>query len=188
MNNVLDKIFKDVKRKNFLPPSVSNQADYDAPLPIGYGVTNSQPSTVRMMLEWLDVLPGQKILDVGSGSGWTTALLARLIGDNGKVIATERVPELVTFGRDNCQRLGINNVVFYQAEQLFGRSKDGPYDRILVSAAANEVPTELLDQLAKNGRMVIPVCDSILEITKDKSGNLQQKEHPGFMFVPLIKD
>jgi len=156
------------------------------PLPIGFGQTNSQPSTVRLMLEWLDVHPGQKVLDVGSGSGWTTALLAYMTGKEGQVFAVERIPELVSFGRSNCERLGLKNIEFHPAGDAYGYPAAAPYDRILVSAAAKDVPSELVDQLADDGRMVIPVHDSVIIISKDKQGQLEQKAHPGFIFVPLI--
>jgi protein-L-isoaspartate(D-aspartate) O-methyltransferase len=187
----MDKVaeaFVKYPRENFLPEDIKSESDWDSPLPIGYGQTNSQPSTVMTMLEWLDVQPGQKALDIGSGSGWTTALLAYLVGDKGNVVATERIPELVKFGKDNCYMLGIGNVEFFQASQEFGREKDGPYDRILVSASAGEVPKTLLKQLAKNGIMVIPVKNSIWIIKKDGKGKITSTEHPGFVFVPLLTD
>src|SRR3990167_6480482 len=95
--------FKAVPRSYFLPPKIRTQADLDSALPIGHGQTISQPYTVRLMLNWLDVKPGNNILDVGSGSGWTTALLAYLTGPRGRVIAIERLPELVKTGAHNCQ-------------------------------------------------------------------------------------
>ena len=178
--------FKAVPRKNFLPGRAKTAAILDMPLSIGYGQTNSQPTTVRMMLEWLDAQPSNKVLDVGSGSGWTTALLSHLVAPKGKVIAVERVPELVEFGRKNCEKLGLKNVEFHQADDVFGWPEGAPYNRILVSAAAREIPPELIDQLAPGGRMVIPVKNSIFVINKDKKGQLQSHEHPGFVFVPLI--
>lgn len=185
MDNV-NKAFEAVKREDFLPPELSASTDLDAPLPIGYGQTNSQPTTVRLMLEWLEVEPGNKILDVGSGSGWTTALLAHLAGHNGKVYAVEIVPELVDFGRDNAEAAGTQNVEFHQAGREFGLPRFAPFDRILVSAAAQEVPQELLDQLKPGGKMVIPLKNDILEIEKLPDGTLDMFPHPGFVFVPLI--
>lgn len=185
----IEKAFKAVSRENFLPLGMLDQAARDVPLPIGYGQTNSQPSTVRLMLEWLKVRSGNKVLDVGSGSGWTTALLAHLAGKKGKIIAVERISELVKTGRDNCRRLGIKNVEFNKTlPSTFGWPKDASYDRILVSAAANELPLELVDQLARGGRMVIPVKGSILVIVKDEKNHVHIEEYPGFAFVPLIDD
>jgi protein-L-isoaspartate(D-aspartate) O-methyltransferase len=186
MANSIDEAFRAVPRQAFLPPAVAAEAGLDAPLPIGFGQTNSQPTTVAMMLDWLAVEPGQKILDVGSGSGWTSALLAFLAGPAGQVIAVEKLPELVRFGRDNCARLGVKNVKFHEAGRQYGWPASAPYDRILVSAAAQAVPPELIGQLATGGRLVIPVKSSVFVITKDESGMTEQTEHPGFAFVPLV--
>ncbi|MBX4199374.1 protein-L-isoaspartate O-methyltransferase [Candidatus Saccharibacteria bacterium] len=175
-----------VPRENFLPAYAKGQ-HVDVPLPIGFGQTNSQPTTVRMMLEWLEVEKGDTVLDVGSGSGWTTALLSHLVGPSGKVCAVELIPELVEFGRDNCQRFGVRNAKFHQAGEAFGLPKYAPYDRILVSASARELPDELLDQIKVGGKMVIPVGRDILEIEKLSEDNYETRTHHGFVFVPLIK-
>jgi protein-L-isoaspartate(D-aspartate) O-methyltransferase len=108
------------------------------------------------------------------------------VGPKGAVIAVEKVPELVEFGRNNCKRAGCKNVTFHQAGKTFGWLEDAPYDRILVSAAATELPQELVEQLKPGGRMVIPVEDSILTINKHKDGELEIEDNPGFAFVPLI--
>lgn len=184
--NRLDEAFNEVNRVEFLPPEVKEFTDIDAPLQIGFGQTNSQPYTVKKMLAWLDVQPGDKVLDVGSGSGWTSALLAHLTGQLGSVMAVEIVPELVAMGRRNCQRLGVNNVVFFQAEQTFGLPAEAPFDKILVSATAKKLPNELVAQLKPGGKMVIPIKGSIWEIRKKKNGELIKMNHPGFAFVPLI--
>lgn len=183
----IDKAFKFTPRDNFLPDNYTGMVEVDMPLPIGYGQTNSQPSTVRMMLEWLEVEPGNKILDVGSGSGWTTALLANLTGPKGMVYAVEIVPELVRFGRANVERLDIKNARFYRAGKTFGLPDKAPFDRILVSAAAQKLPTELLDQLRVGGKMVIPVRSDVLEIEKTSDKTYETHRHPGFAFVPLIE-
>lgn len=182
----VSEVFKEVERRNFLPANVVEDTVLDSPLPIGFGQTNSQPTTVRMMLNWLEVEPGNKILDVGSGSGWTTALLSRLAGPRGKVYAVEIVPELTKFGRDNCQRLGITNCEFHTAGRQLGLPVYAPYDRILVSAAARELPKELVKQLIPGGKMVIPVGFDVLEIQKYENGELETFTHHGFAFVPLI--
>lgn len=182
----VEEAFNSVPRENFLPEYAKGRY-IDVPLPIGFGQTNSQPTTVRMMLEWLQVEEGNTVLDVGSGSGWTTALLSNLVGPSGKVCAVELIPELVEFGRDNCQRFGVRNAKFHQAGEAFGLPKCAPYDRILVSASARELPEELLDQLKVGGKMVIPVGRDILEIEKLSEDNTEIATHHGFVFVPLIK-
>jgi protein-L-isoaspartate(D-aspartate) O-methyltransferase len=183
--DAIEDAFAKVDRANFVPDHLNNQVFIDAPLPIGFGQTISQPTTVKMMLEWLEPQPGDKVLDVGSGSGWTAALLAHLVGPKGNVYALELIPELVEFGRQNAQRAGVANAKFFQAGKNFGQPKYAPYDGILVSAAARKVPQELIDQLADGGKMVIPVNNDILEIEKD-NGQTSTKKHPGFVFVPLI--
>ncbi len=182
----IDGAFEAVDRANFMPPEVKQLAEVDSAAPIGHGQTISQPYTVRAMLEWLDPQPSEKVLDVGSGSGWTAALLAKLVGSKGKVYAVERIPELMGFGRDNVERLGINNVEFHAAGDKLGLPDEAPFDRILVSAAADELPAELVEQLKVGGKMVIPVHKDILEITKLPGAKLDIKIHPGFVFVPLL--
>lgn len=186
MDEMLAAAFQAAPRYNFLPPEAVERSGLDRPLPIGFGQMNSQPSTVAMMLEWLQVEPDQKILDIGSGSGWTTALISHLTGSKGSVIAVEIVPQLVEFGQANCDRLGITNANFHQASIIYGWVSAAPYDRILVSAAGRRVPLELIEQLKPGGRLVIPVKSSVLVIDKDKTGETTQIEHPGFAFVPLI--
>ena len=183
--NKIDEAFQNINRAGFLPETVKDSVDTDAPLPIGYGQTNSQPTTVRWMLEWLDPHPGEKILDVGSGSGWMSALLAFLVGPTGMVYAVEKVPELVQFGADNCRKSDIQNVHFFVARATVGLTEFAPYNRILVSAAANELPKELLAQLKIGGRLVIPIKQSIHVINKLNDDEFEGIDHPGFMFVPL---
>lgn len=185
MNTLIDKAFSSVSRRDFLPRTQQTYADEDRPLPIGYGQTNSQPSTVKSMLEWLDARRGHKVLDVGSGSGWTSALLAKIVGKRGHVYATEIVPELLDFGRANCEKYNLSNVTFHTPQAYGGLSEYAPYDRILVSAASDrEVPPALVDQLADSGKLVIPVRNDIIEITKN--GQVTAKDHFGYAFVPLI--
>jgi len=184
----IDKAFKVTPRANFLPETQVVYAGLDIPIPIGYGQTNSQPTTVRLMLEWLSVSEGDKVLDVGSGSGWTTALLARLVGPNGMVYAVELLSLLVDFGQANVERLGIKNASFHLAEEVCGLPSKGPYQRILVSASAEKLPLSLLDQLIVGGRLVIPVGSDVLVINKFSKNDYKIDTHPGFAFVPLIAE
>jgi protein-L-isoaspartate(D-aspartate) O-methyltransferase len=186
--------FAKYDRVNFVPAAVKSSALEDRPLPIGYSQTISQPTTVEMMLEWLDAQPGDKVLDVGSGSGWSTALLSHIVGPKGRIYAVELVPELVEFGRQNAERAGVKNASFHQAGEHYGLPEHAPYDRILVSAAAYKLPKELVDQLKPGGpstssgqaKLVIPVHNSIYEISKNQKGEIKSIEHPGFVFVPLL--
>ena len=175
-----------IDRADFLPRLRRADARLDQPIPIGYGQTNSQPSTVYQMLHWLDARPGMRVLDLGSGSGWTTALLCRIVGKKGFVYAVERIPELLTFGSYNCSKYSFENVEFHQAGDALGLLAHAPYDRILVSAAANSLPGPLINQLAVGGRMVVPVGHTVLEVDKMTEDAYETIEHHGFIFVPLI--
>lgn len=184
--NTIAQAFKTVPRSYFLSDDEEESAGLDMPLPIGYGQTNSQPSTVRQMLEWLEVQQGDMILDVGSGSGWTTALLAYITGSTGFVYGVEVVPELVEIGRQNCNRVGVKNASIQEAGDTLGLPEHAPYDRILVSAATSKLPEELITQLKTGGRMVIPVEQSIYVIDKISQDEFEGYEYPGFVFVPLV--
>lgn len=181
----LDQAFSRIDRSEFLPDPVKGVSQVNSPLPIGHNQTNSQPSTVYKMLQWLEPQPGDKVLDIGSGSGWTTALLAKLVGDEGFVHAVEIVPELVEFGRQNCQRIGITNVQFYHAGSELGLPSHAPFQRILVSAATDHLPDQLLSQLAIGGKMVIPINNTMNIVTKSSQEHPEIIEEPGFAFVPL---
>lgn len=177
--------FKNVDRADFvLDPKVSDLYE-DHPLQIGHSQTISQPTTVAMMLEMLDAKKGQKVLDIGSGSGWTTALLSYIVGDGGSVVGCERVDELIEFGNRNLEKYEFKNSQIIHATDKLGIPGE-EFDRILVSAAAQQFPHELTEQLRVNGKLVIPVRNSIYEVTKRDDGTLDSVEHYGFTFVPLI--
>lgn len=183
----IEQAFRKYRRQNFVPDEVRGAVDFDIALPIGFGQTISQPTTVLNMLGWLEAEPGDHVLDVGSGSGWTTALLSYIVGPHGKVYAVDIIPELVEFGRTNCENAGVKNATFYQASDSYGLPEHAPYDRILVSAAAQNLPTELLDQLKIGGKLVIPVRNDIVEITKTSQTAYDTETHPGYVFVPLVQ-
>jgi protein-L-isoaspartate(D-aspartate) O-methyltransferase len=185
-NKSIDDAFLHTPRAEFLPASVRNLADIREALPIGHSQTNSQPDVVRQMLVWLNPKQGDNVLDVGSGSGWTAALLAHIVGPQGTVYAVERIPELLRFGKRNIRNAGIKNVRFYRAGSTLGLPAHAPYDRILVSASATELPRDLLDQLRIGGTMVIPVHHDIVVVRRDADGNVRTKAFPGYVFVPLV--
>lgn len=184
--HAVDKAFLEVNRADFLPDRFKHMAAIDAPLPIGYGQTNSQPSTVRQMLLWLGAEPGNKVLDIGSGSGWTTALLAALVQPGGKVYAVEKIKQLLDAGKANCKKAGVFGAEFFPAGNEYGLAGYAPYDRILVSASARELPEGLISQLVVGGKLVIPVGGTIWEITRTHESGYSQVAHPGFKFVPLV--
>ena len=186
MKDRVAEALETVPRVDFLPAEVRGLADADMPLSIGHGATNSQPWTVAYMLRLLDVRPGQRVLDVGSGSGWTSALLGWLVGESGEVIGVDIVPELVTMGRDHLgDRFGW--VRFEQTDAgVLGWPDAAPYDRILVSADGGRVPTELEDQLAPGGRMVVPARQQMVVVERAASGEVRRAETGDlFTFVPL---
>jgi len=183
----LKHAFKAVDRADFVPEDYKIEAYEDYPLPIGFEQTISQPTTVAFMLELLDVSEGNSVLDVGAGSGWTTALLSVLTGAKGFVYGIERIPELVIFAQENIDRYAFQNVEIRSSVKTLG-IPDKKFDRILVSAETDELPKELVDQLAPSGIMVLVVSGSIVKVTKDERGSIERKEFPGFAFVPLIHD
>ena len=177
--------FSSISRETFLPEEYKSFAGEDRPLNIGYGQTNSQPSTVAFMLELLQPQTGDTVLDVGAGSGWTTALLAHIVGKKGRVYGVEIVEELVEFGNNNLKLLSVKNASIQLADKEIGLASKAPFDRILVSAAAQNMPQALIDQLAFGGRMVLPIDYSIWSLDKQADGSIDTNEYPGFAFVPL---
>ena len=177
--------FAAVPREWFLPESARARAAYDGPIQIGHGQTNSQPRTVAAMLRLLDVRPGQRVLDVGSGSGWTTGLLAHLVGPEGEVRGVELEPDLVAFGRANLARGGWTWARIDPAEPgVLGDPSGAPYDRVLVSAEARALPAELVAQLGEEGRMVAPV-DGVMLLVEHLAGSARVSRHGHYRFVPL---
>ena len=183
---LVKEAFSKIDRGDFVSEDYLYEAYQDYPLPIGQGQTISQPTTVAFMLEKLEITPGQKILDVGSGSGFTTALLAQMTGEAGEVYAVEKLPELVELGRNNLKKYTFDNAEIFESGEMVGLPEHAPYDRILVSAASRQLPEALVDQLEAGGIIVIPIGESICKIIKKDDEKLEKKEYPGFLFVPLI--
>lgn len=188
--------FKKIKRADFILPEDVDKADLDAPLSIGFGQTISQPATVAFMLEKLRPRPGDKILDVGAGSGWTAALLANLAGEKGRVFGLERIKELAAFASVNLDKYNFikkGAVQIIYTDGYGGLPEFAPFDKILVSAAAAEIPAALLKQLKVGGRLVLPVgrrfdSQSIMVVDKISEAGFRKKAYPGFIFVPLMKE
>lgn len=178
--------FAAIPRADFLPPSQRPIATRDQALPIGFGQTNSQPTTVANMLLLLAVEPGQRVLDIGSGSGWSTGLLAWYTGPTGSVLGVERVPQLVAAGSQALAGFDMPWAEIRQARpDVLGWPDDGPYDRILVSAMATELAPEIVDQLAVGGVLVAPVAGVMLRVVRTETGH-DVTRHGRYVFVPLI--
>jgi protein-L-isoaspartate(D-aspartate) O-methyltransferase len=186
-SEAVERAFEAAPREGFLPAKQRRWAGVDRALAIGYGQTNSQPTTVRNMLRYLDVRPGLRVLDVGCGSGWSTALLGYLVGSTGTVVATEIVPELVDFARANLFAHDLGWVEVVEAgPEVLGLPERAPYDRILVSAEARTLPGQLVEQLAPGGVMVLPVAGRLTEVRRTPDGTVEVIERGAYAFVPLV--
>ena len=176
----------EVPRERFVPARKSREAYQDHPVPIGHGQTISQPYVAALMLQELDPLPEHRVLDVGSGSGYQTALLARLVKH---VYAVERISELSENASGAIADLNVTNVSFRTGDGSLGWAEEAPFDRIICGAAAPHVPAPWLDQLADGGRMVLPVGQvesQMLVVVEKSGGETQTRTICGVRFVKLI--
>jgi protein-L-isoaspartate(D-aspartate) O-methyltransferase len=179
-----------VPREWFLPPHLAADAYHDAPLPIGNGQTISQPYVVALMTHELQPRRTDRILEIGTGSGYQTAVLSRL-APSGKIFTIERLPDLLVEAEDRFRRLGLTNIETRLGDGAPGWPEAAPFDGIIVAAAAPHIPAPLVAQLAPGGRLVIPVGDLtaqelvILERPMN-GGAVQQRQAGGVRFVPLI--
>ena len=188
MTDAVDAAFAALPRTGFLPWAQRRRAAQDRPLPIGHAQTSSQPSTVAAMLRLLEVPRGARVLDVGAGSGWTTALIGHLVGPSGSVLGLELEPELAVWGAQNVAATDQGWARLEPADpDVLGRPGQGPYDRILVSAEGRELPTTLTDQLAVGGRMVLPVRGEMLLVERrgPAAEAVTVTRHGAYRFVPL---
>lgn len=175
--------FERTDRVHFVPERYRSYAYDDTPLPLAPGSTISQPSTVAFMLELLGAEPGNHILDIGAGSGWTTALLARLAGPTGRVLGLEINKSLAERAHARLHKLGVDNAAVKHTTDL--GTPGETYERILVGASAKAVPRTLVEQLDIGGVMVVPVKDTILRIERTGQDTTTVQEFRGFVFVPL---
>lgn len=184
----LESAFKRVDRADFVLPAYRAAAYDNQPLPIGFGQTISQPYTVAFMLGLLNVRPGQKILEIGSGSGWQTALLARLVGEKGKVVALERVKELAGMTVKNLAAYPklARSCLVVCADGSEGFKDKAPYHAVVAAASAKEIPAAWKTQVKIGGRIVAPVGESLVKLTKIGADKFIEEIHSGFVFVPLI--
>lgn len=190
----LIRAFEKADRKNFVPIEFNDAAYEDTALPIGEGQTISQPYTVAFMLELLSPQKGERVLEIGYGSAWQTALLAEAVGKNGKIYAFERVPALCEFGRKNLSRYPE----LYKRAELFCKDATpglpeiageiGGFNGIIAAAELKDVPAAWRSQLKIGGRLVYPKQNSIFREIKTGEHNFETAEYPGFIFVPFVQD
>ncbi len=181
-----------VPREEFIPKPYRDLAYVDRPLPIGYGQTISAIHMVAIMTEALDPRPGDKVLEIGTGSGYQAAVLAEIVcrGGEGHVYSIERIPELAEYARKNLDRTGYSDcVTVITGDGTRGYPEKAPYDRIIVTAAAPDIPKPLIEQLRDGGRMVIPIGDRWIQrlyIIDKKNGKIITRHSIECLFVPLI--
>jgi protein-L-isoaspartate(D-aspartate) O-methyltransferase len=180
--------FREVPREEFVDEEHRRWAYDDNPLPIEAGQTISQPYIVALMIEAAAIRPGDKVLEVGAGSGYAAAVISRIAE---RVVAIERHGELAKIARDRMARLGYDNVRIIQGDGTRGCPDEAPFDAILAAASGSHVPKPLVDQLAPGGRLVMPVGDpgfvqELVKVTKRPDGTTSQENLGGVRFVPLI--
>lgn len=184
----VERAIRTTPRHLFVPEEFVEHAYEDRPLPTKSMQTISQPSVVAKMTELLDVKNNSKILEVGCGSGWQSAILSRLTTN--KIYSIERVQEIVEFAKKNHQKADIQNVQIIQGDGTLGLPQCAPFDRIIVTAACKIIPPPLLDQLSDGGILVAPVGEyysqDMIVMQKTGTSTKEIKRQPGFIFAPLI--
>ena len=178
----------EVPRENFVGPDFTESAYADHALPIACGQTISQPFVVAYMTEQLEVEPQHRVLEIGTGSGYQAAVLSRLARE---VVSIERYRTLADTARDRLKALGYDNVTVRLGDGMAGAPDLAPFDRIMVTAAAEDVPAALVAQLADKGKMILPLgprhdAQYIVKLTKDSEGRLTREELIAVRFVPLL--
>lgn len=184
------RAFKAVHRENFLSSVLKNRAYEDRALPTGQGQTISQPYTIAMMLDLLKLQKDQNVLEIGSGSGYVLALISSIIGNKGRVYGIELINELSGFSKENTR--DYKNVKIYNRNGRVGLPKEAPYDRIIISAAIEQVPEKILEQLKPNGILVAPVGEygvgqALTVIQRTSKGFKTRKQIRGFVFVRFVE-
>jgi len=165
---------------------MSSFANVNKPLPLGSAQTISQPLTVAFMLELLQPAKGNRVLEIGGGSGWQTAILSDIVGKNGKIYSYEIVRSLTEFGKHNLGKFQLENVVFEHRDVSLGYPEEAPYNKIISGAAFEEIPQELKEQLEISGTLVAPTkADDVRRIRRTAETEFKEEIYPGFAFVPI---
>ncbi|MFH1310832.1 MAG: protein-L-isoaspartate O-methyltransferase [Nanoarchaeota archaeon] len=181
--------FSLIKREKFVSEELQKKAYDDTALPIGHGQTISQPYTIALMLSELDLKEGQKILEIGSGSGYVLVLLSYILGQKSKIFGLEVIKQLAKKSKENLEDYG--NIKIYNKNGFNGLPDEAPFDRILISAAAREIPKKILNQLKDGGILVAPKGpvfeQNIVVIQRQGDKFVTKTEIPGFVFVPFVE-
>lgn len=183
--------FRKVPREKFVSSRMKGEAYADRPLPIGQGQTISAPSMIAIMLEVLEVERGQKVLEIGTGSGYNAALLDEIAGAEGKVHTIERIESIAETGRRNLEEAGYDQVEVTVGDGTRGHRERAPWDRVLVTACAPEVPDPLVEQLKVGGKVAAPVgshymSQTLTVVERTGEDETEVKRHGGCAFVPLV--
>jgi len=183
------RAFEQVNREDFVAKELKDSAYEDRPLPLLRGKTISQPTTVMIMTTALELEPGEKVFEVGTGSGYQAAIIAKIVGEKGKVFTTEVVPELIHISKENLKKANIENVKVLEEDGANGMPSEAPFDKIIITAACKEFPKPLVDQLKTDGIIVAPVGDrynqEMVKGIKDKKGKLSMEFLGPFIFTPM---
>jgi protein-L-isoaspartate(D-aspartate) O-methyltransferase len=186
----VENALRKYRREFFVPDELKHLAYRDSPISIGFNQTISQPSTVVVMTEALNIKEGDKVLEIGTGSGWQSSILSYLVGEKGHVYSIEILEDLAEFARANFEKVGVKNVEVIVKDGSLGLQEKAPFDRIIVTAACPDVPKPLFEQLRIGGEMVLPIGNLYLQemflIRKLRDGRSIRKSLGNYMFVPLI--
>lgn len=182
---LLLKAFQSVDRRDFVPEDFQVEAYEDYPLPLLGDQSIPQPSTLAFMLELLEPHNGDSVLEIGSGSGWASALLGYCVGEKGSVIGVDIIPELALLSSKNLAHYKDINVEIRLTEPGFPSIPEAPFDRVLISASLEEIPEDLIYLLNESGILVVPEGETIVKIVRDGSRHTRE-EYPGFSFVPFV--
>ncbi len=180
--------FHQIPREHFIPHQLMEDAYEDHPLPTVRNQSISQPSTIIMMLQALEIEEGEKVLEVGAGAGYQAAIISKIIGDKGKLITIDIIPELIHMARENLNYLNITNVDVHETDGGEGFMEEAPFDRVIITAACPTIPQPIIDQLREGGVIVAPVGDlqsqTMVRGVKE-NGKIEIEFLGPFRFVPM---
>lgn len=184
----ITEAFRKALRYKFVPEECISMSSDDIPLPIARGSTISQPSTVAVMLEELNPKSGEKVLEIGTGSGWQAAILSFCVGKKGKVITIEIDKAVFEFAQRNIHKFDINNIDIVNDDGADGYPKEAPYGKIIFTAALPEIPVKVMKQLKIGGKLIAPVgrySQTMVVLTKISDNKYEEKDIGSFLFVPI---